>query len=71
MKRTLRQRWDRVREVFTLEDMSVISAGNVLMALGAGALAAHALAPYGWWLVGGGILLIGLIKMKYWRRFWS
>lgn len=65
------ERYNRVIRELTLKDLLVDITGKVLVGLGLGALFAHYLRPYTWWLIIVGLVLSVSVKAKYWKRFWS
>jgi hypothetical protein len=71
MARTLRARWDHVKQQLTLGDLLLDVAGKVLAALGAGSLFAQSLVPAAWWLIGAGVGMSLVVKAKHWKRFWA
>ena len=71
MRRSLTDRWNRIRGTFTLQDLTLDVTGKILAGLGLGALWAPALQPYIWCLIGGGLVCSAVAKAKYWKRFWS
>lgn len=65
------QRWERVKSALTLRDLLLDVSGKMLLALGLGALWASTLRPRAWCLIGSGVLLSAIVKLKHWKRFWS
>lgn len=70
-KRSLSARWDRIKDQVTFQDVGKDMLGKVLVALGLGALLARVLAPYAVVLIALGLAFSGVVKFKYWKRFWA
>ena len=64
------QRWNRIRTELTFTDVLLDVSGKVLVALGLGTLFAKWLERYALSLIVVGLILSGLVKAKYWKRFW-
>lgn len=71
MSRSWSRRWDRLKAELTMRDLALDVTGKMLVALGLGALWASVLRPSVWCLIGAGVLLSAVVKVKYWKRFWS
>ena len=73
MRRSLPERWERIKPGFTLFDLTMDSLGKFLVALGLGILLAHWIADaiIAAFLIGAGAAITWAIKAKHWKRFWS
>ena len=71
MTPTWSDRWQRVKAELTVKDFLLDIAGKMLIGVGLGALCAETFRPYVWCLIGTGIILSALVKVKHWKRFWS
>jgi len=71
MARPWSDRWNRLKQDVTWTDLAADVIGKILMGLGAGALLAAYVQPYGWCLIGTGLIVSLVVKAKYWKRFWA
>ena len=71
MARSWSRRWEDVKTVLTMRDLVLDVTGKTLVALGCGALWASMIGPYIWCLIGSGVILSAVVKVKYWKRFWG
>ncbi len=71
MKRTLADRWNRIRSELTMADLGLDILGKMLVGLGLGTLLADRMRPYAMVVIALGVALSLIVKAKYWKRFWS
>lgn len=72
MAKSLATRWEQVRGELTQLDLGWIGLGMFLLGLGVGILGAPGATPVcPWYSLAVGAGMVGFVKIKHWRRYWS
>ena len=71
MRRSLSERWKRVRTHYSLNDLMFEASGKTLIGLGTGALLAAYISSSAWFYIGFGLVVVLIVKLKHWSRFWE